>query len=450
MSNDRALQIGVPSTALFMLAMVLSPMPWMAGCGDEAGAKGSASSSSPQEEPIADRPSLSTPANQDSSTDRQTRPIPDGEALYLLNCSGCHGKQGKGNGPIAEFLFPKPRNFTSGSFAFRTTPYSQMPSDDDLLKTIAEGIRWSAMPPFRNRLSIEERKAVLAHVKGLTQFYDEDEEEWFNYFKERGTPTPMTVPDPPAPTPEVLKKGKELFLSDKAGCIKCHGETGAGDGPSAKGLMDRWDNPIKPRDLRLPIYQAGNMPRDIFLRVRTGIPGTPMPIANMLTDEEVWAVALFVRSLQATPVSVVERGRMLFGAYGCAQCHGPKGAGGTLNPNYVNETIPQLNTLAEKMFLQEPEDVARVVAIMEDWAELADDARFKKIDRREAVLAQYRSIRKVIREGNPAGKKDPTGPEPAIHKMPSWAGWLSDRDIDAIITYLLTLQQWEEDEDEDE
>ncbi|MGC4002960.1 MAG: hypothetical protein QM811_07440 [Pirellulales bacterium] len=56
-------------------------------------------------------------------------------------------------------------------------------------------------------------------------------------------------------TRESIDKGRVLFLSDNAGCSKCHGQAGRGDGPSTTavnaegtlGLVDSWGNPIMPR-----------------------------------------------------------------------------------------------------------------------------------------------------------------------------------------------------------
>ena len=32
-------------------------------------------------------------------------------ALYMSNCTACHGTEGNGDGPRAYFIFPRPRNF---------------------------------------------------------------------------------------------------------------------------------------------------------------------------------------------------------------------------------------------------------------------------------------------------------------------------------------------------
>jgi len=367
-----------------------------------------------------------------------------GAELYLQNCAGCHGEEGAGDGPVADYFRPRPRDFTDGYFAFRSTEYGGMPSDEDLLRTISEGIRWSAMPPFEKILSRKEKEAVLAHMKTLSKF--NDDEEWYNFFELRGEPDPIIVPPAPEPTPEILELGKKLYGDVEGGlCYRCHGDAGNGDGPSAEELKDAWDRPIRPANLTRHIYKRGSEAREIYLRIRTGLPGTPMPETDVidLADEEAWAVAFYVESLQQEPENFLESGKLYYKAFGCIQCHGPDGSGGVKNPNYAKETIPPLDTMAENMLLMYKEDADLVVELLEDNENLGEDRRFQEILRSAAVLAQYHSIGDVIRNGNPAGRADPEGPIPAIPFMPRYEGILSDQDVRAIISYLLTLQPWE-------
>ena len=367
-----------------------------------------------------------------------------GAEIYMRNCAGCHGEEGAGDGPASDSFDPRPRDFTSGHFAFRSTEYGSMPSDEDLLRTISEGIRWSAMPPFGKILSRKEREAILAHMKTLSKFYDD--EEWYNIFELRGEPDPIAVPPAPKPTAEIIELGKKLYGDGAGGfCYKCHGATGAGNGPSAEELKDAWDRPIRPANLTRHIYKRGSEAREIFLRIRTGLPGTPMPETDVfdLADDEAWAIALYVESLQQEPEDWIESGKLYYEAFGCIQCHNPDGAGGVKNPDYAKETIPSLNTLAENMLLMYEEDADLVVGLLEDNGKLGEDPRFQEILRSRAVLAQYHSIGDVIRNGNPAGRADPEGPLPAIAFMPAYEGILSDQDVSAIISYLLTLQPWE-------
>lgn len=134
--------------------------------------------------------------------------------------------------------------------------------------------------------------------------------------------------------------------------------------------------------------------------------------------------------------SLVERGAWLYRQKGCVTCHGEGGHGGVANWNYVNETVPELDTLAEKMFLFFPEDADEVIQHLETGQPLEELEATTSIRRFGAALAQYESVRNVIRNGNPPGKADPDGPEPPL-EMAAWQYLMDDRDVDAIIAYML-------------
>ena len=79
------------------------------------------------------------------------RPLTDqdrkaGRAVFVRECSACHGERGDGNGAGAPFVDPKPRNFTRKMFKLRTTPTGEPPATADILHTIENGIPGSAMP----------------------------------------------------------------------------------------------------------------------------------------------------------------------------------------------------------------------------------------------------------------------------------------------------------------
>lgn len=132
-------------------------------------------------------------------------------------------------------------------------------------------------------------------------------------------------------------------------------------------------------------------------------------------------------------------GGWLFRQKGCATCHGPMARGGVENWNYVKGTVPSLDGLSEKMYLFFDEDVETIVDLLEQGLDLEEMEDDSPVPRFNVVLAQYRSIRNVIENGNPAGKKDPAGPSPPL-EMPAWKHRLSRDQIDSIIAYLLTLQ----------
>lgn len=135
---------------------------------------------------------------------------------------------------------------------------------------------------------------------------------------------------------------------------------------------------------------------------------------------------------------VVEQGAWLFRQKGCQTCHGVEGGGGVPNWNYVKETVPELKTLEKRMFLRTDKEVEAIVSLIEKGIELETLEEAPPVRRFNVFQAQYESVRNVIRRGSEAGRKDPNGPMPPL-SMPAWGQRLSDRDIDALIAYLLTL-----------
>ena len=89
-----------------------------------------------------------------------------GKLLYNAHCATCHGEDGKGEGPLAPHLFPKPRDLTSGIFKYRTTQ-GDIPDDVDILQTMKMGVPGTPMPGW-DLLGTPEWKSILAYVKSLS------------------------------------------------------------------------------------------------------------------------------------------------------------------------------------------------------------------------------------------------------------------------------------------
>ena len=83
---------------------------------------------------------------------------------YQSYCQKCHGEQGKGDGPGAAMLNPKPRDYTD-------CKTMQNKKDDELLKVIKDGgdsIGLSAdMQPFGGNLSDDEIHELVKFVRGF-------------------------------------------------------------------------------------------------------------------------------------------------------------------------------------------------------------------------------------------------------------------------------------------
>ena len=71
-------------------------------------------------------------------------------------------------------------------------------------------------------------------------------------------PQPMELPSGPAATAESIELGKKLY--EETGCLKCHGNLGLGDGPSAPTLTDDFGQPIRAANLAHPWTFRGGRP----------------------------------------------------------------------------------------------------------------------------------------------------------------------------------------------
>jgi mono/diheme cytochrome c family protein len=225
------------------------------------------------------------------------RPVVDevgvevGRRIYESRCWFCHGEEGDGQGPIAEYLWPRPRDFTAGSYKLRTTESGELPTDEDMYRTVSLGIPGTAMPEWGSVLTPEERWQVIAYLKTFAADLFEDEAfDPYQFIVEPGTP-------PSDPRDSLIARGRRVF--DEADCWECHGAGARGDGEKAAELEDDWRFPVLPADLRIAWkFKGGSTAREIYLRLSTGLDGTPMPsYSETTTDEERWQLAYYIASL---------------------------------------------------------------------------------------------------------------------------------------------------------
>lgn len=86
-----------------------------------------------------------------------------GRLIYEQHCVSCHGTQGRGDGPDAPFLSPRPASLVSAATSVK--------SDKELLAVIANGKPRTAMPAWKDRLTDEQQREVLAYLRGFVRFY---------------------------------------------------------------------------------------------------------------------------------------------------------------------------------------------------------------------------------------------------------------------------------------
>ena len=142
--------------------------------------------------------------------------------------------------------------------------------------------------------------------------------------------TPSLGADDKNPFAGDAKAAKLGEFQFRVNCAFCHGLSakGGGRGP----------------DLTKAQKKHGNSDADLFRTISQGVAGTAMPagtnggIGVGMTDEEIWQVITYIRSVQVKapekPIGDAAHGKELyFGKARCGTCHMVEGKGGRLGPD---------------------------------------------------------------------------------------------------------------------
>lgn len=255
--------------------------------------------------------------------------LAEGGKLYRRHCLQCHGLSGDGRGPTGLWIDPHPRDFRRGSFKFVSTGDGLKPRRADLVRTIRDGLKGTAMPAFALLPEGEQEQmaafATYLSLRGQVEFQtlaalattaenETDVEadvagfargrlrhafgEW-----ERAEAAPQ-VPAPPAADDDAAKQAAEYLTSVRRGyelftapgataCAACHEDFGR----KATYRYDVWGTVVRPAVLTQPVYKGGNRPEDLAGRVRFGIGPSGMPAHAAMTDAQLTDVVRFVRAL---------------------------------------------------------------------------------------------------------------------------------------------------------
>ncbi|HTT34247.1 MAG TPA: c-type cytochrome, partial [Methylomirabilota bacterium] len=202
----------------------------------------------------------------------------------------------------------------------------------------------------------------------------------------------------------------------------------------------------------------GSTDAEIFHNIHDGIAGTAMPAATNggigvgMTDEEIWQVVTYLRSVQVKapvqPAGNAAHGKELFyGSAACSTCHMVEGKGGRLGPDltgtggsrsteYLVESVRNPSRRlaqgvfeAMKEFPQEYESVSVVTADGTKYAGVAlneDQFTLQMLDTREQLhLFEKDKLRSYEKRRESA--------------MPAYdQKTLSDKDLQDLIAYLQT------------
>ena len=255
-----------------------------------------------------------------------------GKVVYDQRCFECHGVAGKGDGPAAHLLIPRPRDFTLGRYKIRTTETGSIPTDEDLLRSVRKGLYGTAMPGWDTILSDADIHEVVAYIKMLSPRFASE------------TPKPIAAAPQVESSPESVRRGADVYATLQ--CGKCHGSDGRGSGATATTFEDDWRQPLHAADLTEPwTFHGGPGAQDLYMRFSAGMSGTPMPsFKDSTSGGAMWDLANYVVSLARKPLwqmnaqevaehyarldaearaNPVKRGQYMVDTIGCALCHSP-------------------------------------------------------------------------------------------------------------------------------
>ena len=228
--------------------------------------------------------------------------VEKGAQIYKEYCAQCHGAEGKGDGPAASGLEPKPA-------VHANIPFEKIPLDY-LYNVIYYGgvsVGKSPLMPYWG-LTIGGNQGVADVIAYLKDTFKGAPEIASTGATGSGGPSGV-CPQPsktkrapgkfrkqtnPLPnSPENIKAGKKLYheTAQPLACVQCHGEKGDGAGPMGAAL-----NP-HPRN-----FTCGETMKDIsdgqmYWIIKNGSQGTGMMAFPGMPDDQVWQLIHYLRTL---------------------------------------------------------------------------------------------------------------------------------------------------------
>ncbi|MEK6643516.1 MAG: ethylbenzene dehydrogenase-related protein [Planctomycetota bacterium] len=324
-----------------------------------------------------------------------------GRELFARQCVICHGAEGDGAGPFAYLMNPRPRNFKLGKFKLSTTQ-NQIPSDDDLLRTISRGMPGSAMPPW-GHLPIADLKALVQHVRSIwiaTARKDLNAQVAAGEIKLDEVSAQLAVVTQPGPAVVVPSEpkgddlrwfnGRRIYIE---ACASCHGQDGHPVADAVK--YDDEGFPDPPRSFVNGIFKGSMEGPELYCRIMKGMRGTPMPASEgNYPSDDVWDLIHYVQSLARSGSQ--DRAQLRQGTISAPNLVGPLPSGP--KDSMWNQARPSYVALAplwwtdhrvEGLVVQAIHN-ADELAIRLSWLDPTSDDRAVRVEEfRDAVAIQF-------------------------------------------------------------
>jgi high-affinity iron transporter len=193
-------------------------------------------------------------------------------------------------------------------------------------------------------------------------------------------------------------------------CASCHGATGRGDGPSAKGMSP------PPPALGTRDAMADVTPALMYRVISVGIAGTPMAgWAATLTPDQRWDLVSYINSLRFSRAEVAQ-GEGLY-ALRCGSCHGMTGAAEGSFATALSKLPPEVGSFA----WQVEQSDAQIAAIARAGREGTAMPSARDLDSAQmtSVVAYVRSLAERDEPGSATAAVSPsdTGSEAVSRRV---------------------------------
>lgn len=241
---------------------------------------------------------------------------------YEIYCAQCHGDFLQGNGPVASWIYPIPKNLRNGEFLRNLTR-------ERVADSITHGIKGSPMPPW-GEVAID--KAATVGTPVLTESEIQQLVDWLfstlpgenvirdkhdvpkwnytiqnvlyelqnspgiaNLFNEQPNPSSKTNPqsyfiDKKYYTIENLAEGQAFF---EMNCAVCHGKEADGSGMRAGTMAE-----AKPRVLTNLNWIKTRDDLHLLRSIKYGVPGTAMtPWGDLTNSIQRLQLVMYIRTL---------------------------------------------------------------------------------------------------------------------------------------------------------
>lgn len=237
------------------------------------------------------------------------------------------------------------------------------------------------------------------------------------------------VTNPLAGDANAVTQGRNIY---RGRCGVCHGI-------DAKGYRGS--------DLTTGDWVHGGSDAQIFNTISNGVPGTEMPANTNMSDEEIWMVVAYLRTLGSPGGAVPERGDAALGEQvfwardrgNCGQCHMIGARGGRLGPNLSRIGAARSSSALERE-IRRPSEVIpvgfeTVTVVTRDGKRIRgarkneDTFTVQIMTPSEELLSFFkRDVADVV-------------PDPERSLMPAYGpDRLNDADLADVVRYLRTLK----------